>query len=114
MSPIESFNSLSTKVKAFVATGATLATLVGAVWAVDDRYVDQTEAIQTLEQYDLRVQTQIGQLERDAKVKDYTYLTDSYYQKKALLEKTPNDLELLDEYYNIKDRRQRLGVELGL
>jgi hypothetical protein len=114
MSPVSSFKKLSTEVKVGLAIISALFGIVTGVWAVDDRYVDQSEIVQTLEQYDASIQKRMDEYEKDNQIKDYNRLTDQYYQHKRLKGMYPDDVEIREEFDSIKSRRESLGQELGL
>lgn len=118
MSPREKFNKLPTKLKVGLGIAATIVTLVSGVVtaaiAVDERMVDQNELIQTIEQYDLKVQQQIKNIEKDSKMRDYNRITERYYSLKRQQRMYPDDEEIAAELEEVKAQREKLKIELKL
>ena len=114
MSPIQQIRNLPSTVKAAIAITGTILTLVTGVWAVDDRYVDQKEAVQTLEQYNMQVQQQISDQQKQFQMWELERLTEQYYQLKRLQRMYPDDTEIGQELNATQNRRDNLKEQLGL
>ena len=114
MSPAEKFRGLPSYIKMGIVGFITVMSFVGGVWAIDDRYVTQQEVVASLQTYDTKVQSQIQQIEKDNKMKDYSNLTDQYYQQKRMMNMYPDDQELRQDFERIKQRREELRKELHL
>jgi len=113
MSPIKQFNNLPGTIKSAIAIGVSLLTFVGGVWAFDDRYVDQGEAITTLKQYNMQIQQQIAGQEQEFKARELERLTEQYYLLKRMSRMYPDDQELLEELEIVKERRERMRESLN-
>ena len=114
MSPIEKIKKWPTYVKAGIGIAATLLSLVGGVWAIDDRYVDQVEIVSSLKSLDNAIQLRMDNLERTQDLKELQAVTDEYYKIKRMMKMYPDDQELKEDFERVKSRRISLQIKLGV
>ena len=114
MSPIQKFKSLSTLLKTVITVAAALLTLVTGVWAIDDRYVDQVEIVQSLQQLNQSIQQRMDDFEQTQKVKELQQVTERYYQLKRMQRMYPDEVELAEDLTNAKQKKESLEQELNI
>lgn len=114
MSPLQTFNRLPGLVKGAIAVTASLLTIVGGVWAIDDRYVDQVEIVQSLQQLDQSIQQRMDDFEQTQKVKELQQVTERYYQLKRMQRMYPDEVELAEDLTNAKQKKESLEQELNI
>jgi len=120
MSPIQKINNLSNYVKAIVAVVSFCFTVVGVVWALDNRYVSNEEAAKSLELFQQKLQyensileSKIEDLHKTMTRKELSYVQEQYYKLKNLLVQHPDDAELKIEFEELKAKKSRLESELN-
>ena len=91
--------------------------LLGGVWAFDDRYAKeeivaqnlqqlQQQTTQTIKQVQLKIQLQFYQMM-------YDNLTKEMFSYKRLLRENPNDPEIREEYERIIIERNRIKTKIN-
>ena len=95
-----------------ITTIVVIFSLIGGVWAFDDRYVSKEAVEEKLEQQEKIV---IATLQKFKQQIDYRWyqnlyndLTVQMMQYKNLLRKNPNDELLKQEYKDIVDKRKKV------
>ncbi|MCK5602010.1 hypothetical protein KAR91_09080 [Candidatus Pacearchaeota archaeon] len=86
----------------------------GVIWAAEDRYMDEGEAVQTIAQMQLVLEKRIDTLERKDLMQEFTFLTEQYYIFKDKTIIYPGDQEILGEFARIQKRRDIVKQKLGL
>jgi len=101
----------------FSVIGTLLAIVVsvgGIIWAAEDRYVDEKEAVQTIRQMQSVLDKRMSSLERKNLMQEYVFLTEQYYIFKDRTMIYAGDEEIIREFERIKIRREAIKEELGL
>lgn len=82
-------------------------TITGAVIAMEDRYVNEAEAAETLEQVQESLQLQM-------KIYRYDFIDDQYNKAQRKLDEDPQNPIKEREYNELKQKRDSLQKDLGL
>ena len=114
MSPLAQFNRLPTLIKGAITVTAALLSLVGGVWAIDDRYVDQLEVVASLKQLDQALQQRMDDFEQTQKVKELQQSTERYYKLKRMQRMYPDDPELVEDISMAKEKKEQLETDLNI
>jgi len=101
----EYLNNLPLTIKYFAAAITFMITLCGGIYAMEDRYVDQTEIAQSLDMFNLKMKTDIDKLSLQIQQDRLENVTTEYYRLKQLIRLYPDDSELKDEFEQVKERR---------
>jgi len=88
-------------------------TLGGGLYAMDDRYVSDKEAAQSLQSFDNKIQHDLTKIQLQILQSELESVTDSYYKHKHLMKVYPDDQELEDELILIKERREKIKEEIS-
>lgn len=107
MSPIEQLKSFPTWVKNTSAVVGLVLTIAGAVMAAEQHFVNKQENIQTLQQLQQNFDSQM-------KMVQYDFINDQYFKAKNRLRENPSDIGMLEEFQQLKQRRDILRKDLGL
>ena len=107
MSPIEKIKELPQWLKNGAAAMSLIGVVSGAVIAAEDRYVNEKEAVQSMQMMQQNLQSQITMVQ-------YDFIDDQYYKAKARLRDNPDDPAALEDFQQLKERREALRKELGL
>lgn len=113
MSIIQKMMKLPNYIKAVAAVIGFSLSLVGAVVAMEDRYVSDKEAASSLQMLNQKLEYDIKDLRDTITRKELSYIQDQYYKLKGLLVKHPDDLELKIEFEEIKNKKLQLEKELN-
>lgn len=114
MAPVaETFRKIPYWVKAGITTISILGVLVGAVIAVEDRYVDQNEIASSLSQFDAKIKQDLIRVDLRILNMQYDQYTEHYYDIKSRLRETPDDVELQEELEQYKEMRERTKKEIN-
>ena len=90
-----------------------ISALAGGLYAMDDRYVSDKEAAQSLQSFDIKIQQDLSKIELQILQNELENTTDTYYKHKQLIRTYPNDQELKDELILIKDKRERIQDDIN-
>lgn len=107
MSPIEKIKGLPQWFKNGAAAMSLIGVVSGAVIAAEDRYVNEKEAVQSMQMMQQSLQSQITMVQ-------YDFIDDQYYKAKARLRDNPGNHAALEDFQQLKERREALRKELGL
>ena len=86
--------------------------ICGGIYAMDDRYVSDAEAAQSLEGFDAKIQQSILKINIQILELRKEGLNKEYYQHKRLIRTYPDDKELVQELIEIKHQRYVVDEEL--
>jgi len=117
MSPIQKTKSLLDNLPSWLkyATSVVslIAALAGGIYAMEDRYVTDKEAAQSLQAFDTKVQQDLGKIELQILQGRLDSITSEYYKHKQLLRAYPEDNELKDEFEVLKDQRKSIKEKIN-
>ena len=94
--------------KAVAAVILFIISVAGALVAADDRYVSDTEAAQSLSMFDQKINFQLEALKLELLHTEYNLITENYLRAKQYLKKYPMDVEMQEEYTDLKTERKLL------
>lgn len=100
--------------KIAIAAITTIAALGGSIVAVDNYFMSEAEAAQSLGQIQKSFELQIQQQQKQMKMMQYDFLTEQYYKQKRYVQEHPQDLEAQEELNYIIQKRNNLRRDLGL
>ena len=100
-------------IKGIIAAISIVLTIVGAIWAMEDRYASDKDVANSLQILDQRIQYQITDVKRTIIQKELSYITEQYYKLKKLAIDHPDDLELQLEFDELKVKREHLKDQLN-
>jgi len=95
-------------IKYFTSIISLIAILAGGIYAMDDRYVSNKEAAQSLQMFNMKMQQDLNKIELQIDQNQLESITAEYYKHKQLIRVYPDDQELREELENIKTRRNAI------
>jgi len=90
-----------------------VATLAGGLYAMDDRYISDKEAAQSLQNFDNKIQQDLNKIQLQILQAELENATEAYYKHKHLMKVYPDDKELEDELLLIKERRDKIKAKIS-
>ena len=105
---------ISTRLKSLITIGTVLGMAVGAVIAAEDRYVNELEAAETMQQVQQSMQQIRIDMHKENQMLQYDFVTRQYFDTKARLSQDPNNPMLKYEMDRLEIRRNSLGRDLGI
>ena len=89
-----------------------ISALAGGLYAMDDRYVSDKEAAQSLQSFDMKIQQDLTKIELQILQTELENANDTYYKHKQLIRTYPTDQELKDDLMIIKEKREKIKKEI--
>jgi len=105
-------NNLPITVKYLASAITFFITLCGGIYAMEDRYVNQSEIAQSLDMFNLKMKTDIDKLSLEIQQDRLENVTIEYYRIKQLIRLYPDDQELKDEFEQLKNRRSEIKQKI--
>lgn len=90
----------------------TIFSLGGGVIAMEDRYVSEKEAAQSLTMFNQKMVQDFQMMDVKILNLQYTGLTDQYYRLKSMLRQDPNNIELQEDFERVKNEREDVRVKI--
>jgi len=106
-------SNLPTWIKYATTVLSLIATLAGGLYAMDDRYVSDKEAAQSLQSFDQKIQQDLSKIELQLLQSELENATDAYYKHKHLIKVYPEDQELQEELIYLKEKREKIQAEIA-
>jgi len=110
--PIQTTKKFWTTIPGWMKYATTVVSLVaalaGGIYAMDDRYVSNEEAAQSLQMFNMKMQQDLNKIELQIDQNQLESITTEYYKHKQLIRVYPDDQELQEELENIKERRNAI------
>ena len=106
MSPIKAIKDLPMWIKTVSAIVGLLVTFAGGLYAVEEHFVNEKENVETLQQMQMSLQTEM-------RFYRYDFIDSQYDKAKRALQENPEDPILKEEYEDLKSQREKLREELG-
>jgi len=89
-----------------------IVTLGGGLYAMDDRYVSDKEAAQSLQNFDMKMKQELNKIELQMMSNQLENITTEYYKHKQMIRAYPSDQELKEEFEVLKERRTEIKKEI--
>ena len=90
-----------------------LITFAGALYAVEDRYVTQEEAATSLQNFNNAIKKDLVNIELQILYNSLDNVNDQYYKLRRLIQESPSDPYLNDEFRRIKERRKNIQEKIN-
>lgn len=106
-------DNLPSWIKYLTSVVSLIAALSGGIYAMEDRYVTDKEAAQSLQLFDSKMQQDLGKIELQILQGRLDSITSQYYKHKQLLRAYPEDDELKEEFEVLKDQRKEINEKIN-
>jgi len=86
--------------------------LCGGIYAMEDRYVSDKEAAESLQNFNIKINRDLSKIELQILNNQLESITTEYYKHKQLVKTYPEDEELSEELELIKENRQKIKLKI--
>jgi len=107
------FEKLPIWVKYTTTIVSLVAALAGGLYAMDDRYVSDKEAAQSLQNFDMKIQQDLNKIELQILQNELENITQTYFKHKQLIKAYPDDIELREELEILKQNRENIKAKIA-
>ena len=105
--------SLTTNVKTISIIVPLLISCIGVGYALDKRYVTDTEAASSLVSFNAKMEQDISKIRMQILELKQSGVIAEYYKHRQLLRAFPDDAELLMELDEIRERKKLVNQEIS-
>lgn len=109
----EWFEKIPSYLKYLASVLSIVVTLAGAIYAMEDRYIDQKEVSHSLEMFNVKMKNDIDKIELQMLNNQLESTTSEYYKHKQLIRAYPEDEELKEEFEILKEKRETIKSRIN-
>ncbi len=100
------------KIKLIISLITVIFALTGAIFAMEDRYVSEKEASQSLQSFNEKVVQEFKIMKLSLLYMKYDNATKEYYSLRRLVRENPNDVELKNDLEAVSKYRAQLKEKI--
>lgn len=105
---------LTKKAQSLIAYGTLLSMITGAIIFAEDRYVNEAEAAETMQQVQQSLKQMRIDMHKENQMIQYDFVSRQYYDARKRLEANPTNPMVRAEVDRLEKRLYELGRQLGI